>query len=79
MKIHIASINLSHTGTSLSYHSTKREAEKELAKAKRDFKTPAAITKDIFHFGSVRSYDCTLTKQGVIDFLNKHTPEHDNG
>lgn len=75
MKIYILSYDHNEYGTVVSYHGSKRAAEREFAKQKRK----AAEANDDASNPYIRKHEVPNTKKCVIGFLNTFTPAHDNG
>jgi SpoVK/Ycf46/Vps4 family AAA+-type ATPase len=79
MKVYRAAISLTTAGMTLSYHGSKRAALREVSKARREFKTPAPNSGDVFEFYTISSFNVEISKKGILDALNNHTPALDNG
>lgn len=79
MKIYQLCITLTQTGATLSYHGSKRAANIEAAKARREFAMPAPNTNDVYDRHRISPITFEPTKAGILRMLNAHTPSTDNG
>lgn len=73
MKVFRLKINYAMQGGTLLYFATHEEAEQAHAVA------ASSEEGDREEFWSIDFVECRLTKAGILDFLNNHTPYHDNG
>jgi hypothetical protein len=75
MKIHILTYDHNEYGNVVSYHGSRQSAERSFAEQKRK----AEAEGDEASNRDIRKHEVPNTKKGVIAFLNRFTPSHDNG
>lgn len=75
MKIYKVTITTSEMGHQIAWAGNLREARRVLAEMKRGAKSSGETWEN----PDIDPYDMLTNKQGLLDFLRKHTPSYDNG
>lgn len=75
MRIYILAYDHNEHGNVVSYHGSLRAAEREFADHKRNAEADGYDASN----PNIRKHEVPNTKRGVIAFLNRFTPAHDNG
>lgn len=69
---------MTQTGTMVTWHWSKREADSWLAAAKRGSTIKGSNYDDEYQFGEVQPFDFKPNRDGIMRLLNR-TPIYDNG